>query len=491
MYWSRRLHLLTLMLGLSSATLILPGCPSPEEAEKSEAGPSVRADAGGVELHVEALGDGERGTGSAADPYRSLQDAIDAAPDGAKLIIHRGNHNATPMDYQDPGCGNCSDADYASGAQATRGFLVQGKALHLEGTHRNLVRLVTGAGYGLLFIDAGESTVRSLTVTGGRRDPDPQATNAGIVVRGTNLLVENVAVVGNDHLYTGPEPDPVVGVGGIFGREGAILTILDSIIEDNSWDGITLYRGEPGRPDREPQATVEGCRIGCNSQCVVKGGRGAGIGVTWGSQLTAIGNVIHHYWKGIGSFGNSRVYLANNVIRDQHGWGVIASGTSTMEAYNNVIVRNGTTGLAAWNAGIRGRFANNIIAGNGIAADEWVGIKTGIWFNANAATFQLDHNLVYNNQNFDVCRGGEPGNSNNPCQALEFEPGSGNLLGDPRFVSDEDFHLQAGSPAIDSGAADLDDDGESWETDEDDRDPDGSRSDMGLYGGPDAPSWMP
>ncbi len=50
-----------------------------------------------------------------------------------------------------------------------------------------------------------------------------------------------------------------------------------------------------------------------------------------------------------------------------------------------------------------------------------------------------------------------------------------NLLdSDPEFVSSTDFRLQTGSPCIDAGKPDI-------------YDPDGSRSDMGYYGGPDAP----
>ena len=48
------------------------------------------------------------------------------------------------------------------------------------------------------------------------------------------------------------------------------------------------------------------------------------------------------------------------------------------------------------------------------------------------------------------------------------------LNSDPKFVSSTDFRLQPGSPCIDAGKPDI-------------YDPDGSRSDMGYYGGPDAP----
>ena len=426
-------------------------------------------------IHVDDLNDGKKGSGTTADPYRELQVAIDAAPNGATLLIHAGTHKAKAVAYADPTCGNCSDADFSKGASATRGFLVKGKKLHLVGQGPAKTVLQTNAGYGLLFDDAGNSSVRQLKVTGGKRDADPQATDAGIVVRKTTLYVQRISVSGNDDLYSGT-PDPVVGVGGIFGREGAVLTILDSVIEDNSWDGIALYRGIPKQADSGARATVRNCRIGCTSGCITKRGRGAGIGATWDSVLIAEGNVIHHYWKGIGTFGTSHAVVDNNVVRDQHGWGIIASGNSMLNATNNTVVRNGTTGMAAWSSTVTGSFVNNIVSGNGIATKEWVGKKTGIWFNAPASAFKLSYNLVHGNSGNDVCKGGTP--EGTACSAIKYAGVDGNLAKDPQFVSATDLHLKQGSPAINAGDPSI-------------KDSDGTRSDMGAFGGPGAPKKLP
>ena len=427
-------------------------------------------------IHVDDLNDGKKGSGTSKDPYRDLQVALTEAPTGATLLIHAGTYSAKAVAFNDPTCGNCSDADFKKGAVATRGFLVSGKGLHLVGEGPQKTILKTNAGYGLLFENAGNSSVRQLKVTGGKRDADGNATDAGIVVRKTTLFVQQVWVVGNDDLYTGPKPDPVVGVGGIFGREEAVLTIVDSVIEDNSWDGIALYRGAPKQAVTAPKATVRNCRIGCTSKCITTRGRGAGIGATWGSYLKAEGNVIHHYWKGIGTFGTSRAVVENNVVRDQHGWGIVASGSSVMHATNNVVVRNGTTGMAAWSSTVSGSFVNNIVSGNGVAATEWVGKKTGIWFNASATAFKLTHNLVHGNKDNDVCKGGTPGKT--ACAAIKFDGVNGNLSKDPMFVSTSDFKLKKGSPAINAGDPSI-------------KDIDGSRSDIGVYGGPGAPKKLP
>ena len=91
----------------------------------------------------------------------------------------------------------------------------------------------------------------------------------------------------------GLECSVVVGIGGVFGREGAELFILNNEIVDNGWDGIALYRG----------ATAV---IADN---IIKKGRGAGIGITWDATALVFRNRISEYWKGIGTFGESRACL--------------------------------------------------------------------------------------------------------------------------------------------------------------------------------------
>ena len=168
--------------------------------------------------------------------------------------------------------------------------------------------------------------------------------------------------------------------------------------------------------------------------------------------------------------------MRNNVVRDQHGWGIVASGSSTMHAVNNVVVRNGTTGMAAWNSAAKGSFLNNIVSGNGVAAKEWVGKKTGMWLNASAVNFKVAYNLVHGNKDHDVCNGGTP--EGTPCKPLAFDGVNGNLSQSPQLAGTDDFQLQGGSPAIDAGDPAI-------------KDKDGSRSDLGVFGGPDAPKAFP
>jgi len=71
------------------------------------------------------------------------------------------------------------------------------------------------------------------------------------------------------------------------------------------------------------------------------------------------------------------------------------------------------------------------------------------------STLVADHNLFYLPQNETVLTQGEMAYT---CASIA-SLGAGNLCGDPRFVrpawgNEGDYHLQAGSPAVDAGTAD-------------------------------------
>jgi hypothetical protein len=420
-------------------------------------------------IYVGFRGDDLVGSGVMDDPYASLQVAIDVAEDGATIQIGPGFFRAEPHAGEDPTCGNCDDSTFLQPVPITIGYSIRGKSLHLRGDGRERTTLYTGAGYGLYFDEAGISSIEDLKITGGVRDADGKATDAGIVVRYTHLTVRNVDIIGNDDLYTG-EPDPVVGIMGITGREGSRLSIEGCKILDNSWDGITLYRSDLRDPDSQPQATIINNEIGCTSNCVNPRGRGVGVGVTWDAEATVINNHVHHYWKGIGAFGTTQVTVANNIVEHQVGWGIIATGESTMNVLNNIIAHNGTTGLAAWNPEVNARFVNNIVWNNGIADDEWVGKRTGLWLNAPQTT-ELTYNNIWGNHHFEACRGGTPGQDD--CVAVEYDGVDGNMAVDPEFSDTTPYRLDSDSPLIDRGDPMI-------------QDTDDSRSDIGLYGGPEA-----
>ena len=388
--------------------------------------------------YVDVLKDKIIGNGTKESPFRDLQYAFDQAKEGDTIFIFPGTYESKSEEYIEELCGNCQE--HKTKVNATRGFLIQNKGLNIIGSGKELTILVTNAGYGVLFENSRNSSITQLKITGGKRDPDGNATDAGIVTKFSTVIVKDVEISDNTHRIDGV----VVGVGGIFGRENSEIFILNSRIQNNGWDGIALYRG----------ATAY---ITDNIIC---DGRGAGIGITWDATATVYRNQISGYWKGIGTFGNSRAVVRNNLVFDNLGWGMIATGTSYMDVSNNIIIHNGNCGFAIWSAECKGVCTNNIITENGWRK-EWVCPCVGIWATDINPNFSISYNDVWNN------------NAGNYKDLPDLTEQNGNLSVDPLFENQTDFYLKPNSPLIDKGNPLL-------------TDPDGSVSDIGIYGGPNA-----
>ncbi len=368
-------------------------------------------------------------------PAVDLQERIDRAASGDTIRIEAGTYEARPESFVDSLCGNC--LTHRTLVAASSGFRIRGKDLVLIGSGPDKTVLVTHAGYGV-FVDRGDVTIRDLAVTGGERDRDGNATDAAVVVRGGHVILSNLRLRDN----TARAESVIVGIGGVMGREGADLDIRRCRISNNGWDGIALYRGA--------SAVI--------ADNVIEEGRGAGIGVTWDAVALVIRNRVSKYWKGIGAFGSSRVIARNNAVFDNLGWGIIATGESFLEATQNAIVRNGNCGFAVWDSTARGTAVNNVITGNGWRK-EWVCPCVGIWHAGTQRGFPVRFNDLY-------------ANVAGPWRSEEA-PRDSLLQRDPLFRGERDFRLMPGSPMVDAG--------DSTRTDRD-----GSRSDIGLTGGPEA-----
>jgi hypothetical protein len=388
------------------------------------------------------------GTSGRAD-YAGLEDAIASAPDGSMIMIEPGSYSAEPEEFSDPQCGNCMDP--ATVSRASTGFAIRGKSLIIMGSGAQSTELVTNAGYGIYIEDCPDIQICDLSITGGVRDQDGAATDAAVVVRRSSVEIARCEI----HDNQGDFSVTIAGVGGIMGREGAIIKAHSNRIRDNSWDGIALYRGAT--------ATIYDNEIW--------NGRGAGIGITWDAQATAIRNNVHDYWKGIGSFGNSRVVALNNFVHDLAGWGIIATGTSDMICRNNTVVRCGNVGIAGWEETAKIEIVNNVIAFNG-CQEQWVAPRVGIWMNCVPGNFVITYNDIYGNHDANTAFGYrefEDGTWGFE-EARDFTGTDGNISSDPLLAGDG-FELMEGSRCVDSGDPAY-------------LDPDSSVSDIGATGGP-------
>lgn len=174
----------------------------------------------------------------------------------------------------------------------------------------------------------------------------------------------------------------------------------------------------------------------------------------FGGKPTFVNNIVieeGYRLRGVDIQYNSGAIVKNNLVSGYSGInirvGVITSDTAYLE--NNISVNS----LTAYDAST----GNRTIIKNNIAKDSFRGIQ------GSNGTVNPDYNLFWNLEQLYFG---------------EVNPGDSNIVADPMFVNDTipriggtyDYHLQAYSPAIDKGDPNI-------------LDKDGTRSDLGIYGG--------
>jgi hypothetical protein len=182
-------------------------------------------------------------------------------------------------------------------------------------------------------------------------------------------------------------------------------------------------------------------------------------------------NIIMTIGDGIVKSLGSRPRIINNSISLRGGEGIQLSYSDSVYIFNNrIFVKSGGEGIYQYGPTYLQLF-NNYFTGNlgdaiTILPDN--SVKNNVVTNANkGVVFMGSGNFVFQYNNI----------WNNNINCSGFIPDSTNLSVDPMIVNDDttqgelDFHLQMYSPLIDAGDPNI-------------LDRDGSRSDIGLYGGP-------
>lgn len=311
-----------------------------------------------------------------------LYKALESDSRDIQILLKKGEYTLTPRQVTDTSLGNAARPD--SSIIVSAGLHIKNKSVIIQGENVNDTIINTLSGYGIFIENCPNVIIKNLSVRNGVRDADPNATSSAIVVKHSSAEVYNCLITANQGDYS----KTVAGIAGIVGREGSILKIHNNIISNNSWDGIALYRGA--------SALIYDNKI--------HSGRGAGIGITWDANALVYRNVIYDYWKGIGSFGTSRVSAFNNLVRDLRGWGIIASGNSQMVCRYNEVVRIGNVGIAAWNDSSRIHISDNVIRQSGREA-QWVAPLVGVWINALPGFYTIERNLFFQNPEADIAKG--------------------------------------------------------------------------------------
>lgn len=275
------------------------------------------------------------------------------------------------------------------------------------------------------------------------------AQNAAIGCWSVDPNLGYVKIINNEALNGGR-----VDLGGGIGLNGAVaLEIKGNKSHDNNDVGIGIRNS--GHVD-----LIEGNEVFGNGT--------AGIGIQ----------------DDVSSAGEIR----KNVVRDNAFEGIGCRGAIS-GIYNKIVARNGEAGIACFVAPVE--VINNVVAHSGTAgivnnSGVEIIIKNNISYYNTSAGLKSDpggysYNCLFANNLPRPCTDWMPW-CWRPQYGGAYFPGDGDLLSykdrfhpvDPLLVDPAncDFHLQAASPAIDTGDPTI-------------LDADGTRSDMGAYGGPD------
>ncbi len=240
-----------------------------------------------------------------------------------------------------------------------------------------------------------------------------------------------------------------VNTGGTGGCYSSIQTAINAAANGDTvevWPGIYKQNVSIGKP-------IKLLTSGIENTIIMPDTGNAVIFVTGSSSAKIVGFKIESPGRnGIYCNSSVEIWIENCVIQNCTNVGIFFwAGSGTLRANNNILYNNSFDGI--------------------YVAD---------------GTFYLYSNIFYSNHKGGFGRWYAGSNSrneyncfygNNPNFRDYASAGTGDIQQDPQFVDapNGDFHLQAGSPCVDAGRT-----GTSY------LDCDGTRNDMGVYGGPSA-----
>ncbi|MFW5653271.1 MAG: choice-of-anchor Q domain-containing protein, partial [Planctomycetota bacterium] len=389
--------------------------------------------------------------------FATIQEAIAAAENGDNVIVSPGTY-AEAIDF----LGKAIDVRSTDGAETT--------IIDADGTGLPTVTFFTGEGL--------DSVLDGFTITGGtgREDIFGSINGAGIYVEDASPTLRNLIVRDNDTgfgngggMYLdnsfGVVEDSTFSGNASFGGGGAYVLEGAPTLENLLFINNTGGNNGGGLTTAISNATVLNCRFETNSDVDFGGGMYVNGGspvidgaLFYRNDASSGGGFFARNFSG--QLLNSR--SIENTART--GGGIyIASGSDNSVVANTIIAGNEDSiwgGAAVFN-GASPLFYGNVLIGN----------STGIYSSFGSFPFIANSIIIGNDTKFgsgaELYGDGIPFLEYSIIDELYRFSGDGVLLGvDPLFVDkngpdgilgtiDDDYRLQAGSPAIDAGSNDL------------------------------------
>ncbi len=307
-------------------------------------------------------------------------------------------------------------------------------------------------------VQGGTVDITDLTVTGMK----PETCSTDIVCsKGYGLIVvhspifnlNNSIISANTYGLVGKDSATIKVLNSTFTKNenygltvsnNTKMLVKDNIITENS-DGVLSFK--------EAEVTIQ------NNQIIDN--RDYGIVAQQNSTVFVSNNIIAntHQYSGINLYDDAKAIINNNIIKNTHAQSIQVAGDAIVTIKNNTLTGSKTSLALDCQQNAKCEVVNNIAYNN----------KDSGFLGEKKENFtRFENNLSYGNT-------GGPWNTN-----FGRWPPASNIGVNPLFVSETngDFHLAANSPAKDAGDPSI-------------LDRDGSRSDIGAYGGPESmPDFM-
>jgi parallel beta-helix repeat protein len=348
----------------------------------------------------------DSGTGTASQPYCSIVKAAKVARAGDVIEVRSGTYAGKVV----------------FGTSGT-----SGAPIVLRSAPGAVVTITSGS-YGI-----GISSRSWITVEGVRVQ---DTTAYGISVSGSSKIV----LRGLDVSNAGERVSGETALG--IRLSGCSSCLLEgSVVHDNSDHGIGVSGGTTG-------TVLIGNETFGNARGFARAA--AGINVTDSTGNVVEANVSHHNEDSgiqLKTGGNDNLVVNNrSYANGDHGFDTVAA--TGARYISNVSYRNTNDGLSIESSSTGATVWNNISVDNGLATN-----GSDLWVSANSQPgFASDYNVLWNSTGPRPIKWG----TTRYASVTAFHGATGNeahgIGADPMFVAPGagDFHLVAGSPAIDS-----------------------------------------